>query len=701
MSCDGQKLYQLLPVAYRARDADQGGQLEALLSAIAEQIAVLKESLDQLYDDQFIETCADWVVPYIGDLVGTRGLHPVAPKILSGRAEVANTIAYRRRKGTAAMLEQLARDVTGWDARVVEFFQWLATTQFMNHIRPGNFYSPTLRDWELIEYLNTPFDTASHTADVRHIATAHGRYNIPNVGIFLWRIAAQPLTQTPAFQVDKRRFLFNPLGCNTQLFTFPLAEDSITHLAAPINVPAPISRRVLSERFADYFGPDKSLFLPGFPADKILICNLADADAAGTTWAHTPPPAGTVSIDPVLGRIAYGDDQPGPPSTTFHYGFSANMGGGEYERMPTFDGELAVVKTIASPAPIQSGLPTPVESGTVEIIDNARYDEHPVIQMDAGARLELRAANGHRPLVMLNADWTISGGAGSEVTLNGLVIAGGALRVPAANNQLSRLRLLHCTLVPGQMLNTDGTAQKKGAPSLIVEADNVAVEIDHCIVGALQVAETSHTRITDSIVDANDATDAAYSAPYNAGETPGSGAPLRVEETTLMGKVRTRILELASNSIFLAQLASGDPWPAPVYSDQKQAGCVRFCWLPSDSRVPRRYRCQPDLEIAQRLEAAQKAAGEQNRVLTQAEQDAIRNEVLNWLLPAFTSLHFSEAAYGQLSDGCPEQIRTGADDESEMGAFHDLFARQRETNLRTRLDEYLRFGLEAGIFHAT
>ena len=34
-----------------------------------------------------------------------------------------------------------------------------------------------------------------------------------------------------------------------------------------------------------------------------------------------------------------------------------------------------------------------------------------------------------------------------------------------------------------------------------------------------------------------------------------------------------------------------------------------------------------------------------------------------------------------------------------MGAFHFLFAPQRESDLRTRLDEYLRVGLEAGIFY--
>jgi hypothetical protein len=36
-----------------------------------------------------------------------------------------------------------------------------------------------------------------------------------------------------------------------------------------------------------------------------------------------------------------------------------------------------------------------------------------------------------------------------------------------------------------------------------------------------------------------------------------------------------------------------------------------------------------------------------------------------------------------------------------MGAFHALYQPQRESNLRIRLDEYLRFGLEAGLFFET
>jgi hypothetical protein len=127
---------RLLPAVYRLRDEAQGEPMRALLQAFAFEFAALVENVEQLYDDQFIETCAEWVTPYIGDLIGYRPLHGQASQIASPRAEVANTIAFRRRKGTALMLEELARDVTGWPAHAVEFFEQLVTTQYMNHTRP-------------------------------------------------------------------------------------------------------------------------------------------------------------------------------------------------------------------------------------------------------------------------------------------------------------------------------------------------------------------------------------------------------------------------------------------------------------------------------------------------------------------------------------------------------------------------------------
>ena len=222
---------------------------------------------------------------------------------------MANTIAYRRRKGTATVLEQLARDVTGWNARVVEFFQWLETSQYMNHIRLENRVTADLRDWEALERRDTAFNTLAHSVDMRHIETQKGRYNIPNIGLFLWRLDAFSLTQSPAVRIDDQRFLFSPLGNDMQLFTRPESETDITHLAEPINVPEPISRRVLDNDLSDYYGSQKSLSVAVAGDDidvtEIKICNLADD---GASWAHLPVSKSKIAIDPVLGRIAFPPD---------------------------------------------------------------------------------------------------------------------------------------------------------------------------------------------------------------------------------------------------------------------------------------------------------------------------------------------------------------------------------------------------------
>jgi len=71
------------------------------------------------------------------------------------------------------------------------------------------------------------------------------------------------------------------------------------------------------------------------------------------------------------------------------------------------------------------------------------------------------------------------------------------------------------------------------------------------------------------------------------------------------------------------------------------------------------------------------------------------------LNPQFTSIDFGQPGYAQLSLRCADEIRTGAEDGSEMGVFSFLQQPPRETNLQTALDEYLRFGLEAGTIEET
>ena len=78
MTITAEDLYQLLPAVHRVRDADQGYPLRALVTVLAAEADVLAADVDGLYANWFIETCEDWVVPYLGDLLRVRRLHAAA-----------------------------------------------------------------------------------------------------------------------------------------------------------------------------------------------------------------------------------------------------------------------------------------------------------------------------------------------------------------------------------------------------------------------------------------------------------------------------------------------------------------------------------------------------------------------------------------------------------------------------------------------
>ncbi len=676
MSGTAETLYQRLPAIHRIRDAEQGYPLRELLSVIAEQVAAMEENLEQLYDDQFIETCAQWVAPYVGDLIGYRTLHGVVPGVASPRADVANTIRYRRRKGTASMLEQVARDVTGWPARAVEFFKLLGWTQYMNHQRPQAHYAPDLRQWQRLQFLDTPFDTVAHTAEMRHIAKGAGRYNIPNIGIFLWRIRAFPLTRSPAVaDADLSGGLllrFNPLGFDMELYNTPETEEEIRHLAEPINVPQPLKRRWLKAHLGDYYGPDKSLVLElagATPADPpqliprsdICICDLSDIEDGGGTvigWANQPASgSGKVAIDPVLGRIAFGDLPATQVLVSFHYGFTIAIGGGEYERGTTE--RVEPVQIVSGGALLQPAFDAVQGGGTVEVTDSSIYQETPTVTVDGGASVTLLARNGTRPMLLASGDITLNLGAESTLILDGWVITGGMLTMPDfGDDEPRQLILRDCTLVP----TTANLALSVAHPF-------AKVKLERCITGSMHIAADGEVELRECIVDAMDPELVAYRGP--GGDELLPGGSMRLESCTVIGKVHTRQLTLASDCLFVAGLAEvGETWSAPLWVERRQKGCVRFSYVPRGSRTPRCYHCQPEAGNSQ-------------------------------IQPHFTTLRYGDPGYCQLRLATPDSIRRGAHDESEMGVLHGLYQPQRETNLNIRLDEYLRFGLKAGIFYAS
>jgi hypothetical protein len=753
------KLYNLLPAIYRERDIDLGEPLRALIQIIQQQSNLVESDIRQLWDDFFIETCESWVTPYIGDLVGTTPLFDgsrvrqpdtarrlftdlagprLIPEVgLRNRADVAKTIYFRRRKGTLPMLEELARDVTGWGAHAVEFFQLLGWSQFVrNHLRMQSLRTPDIRRVEPMDRLNGPFDEISHTADVRAINQLTGWYNIKNIGFFLWRLQSYEMENVQAHRVGAAgdfRYHISPLGNPAPLFTRWRREGDEAGLATELHVPGPIRPAAFYEDLKRYFQlpiprPGHTDFYGLFdvvPGSPLMLPNPDSSFVVFSDGVPVPPenircmdlstwrqPVGQlVGVDVKRGRLAFG--------TTFvpaqgvdvyyHYGFSSNLGGGPYQRRAWH------LRSSLAPAPLmikvdQSGAtPGSVTSinaaltqwqankpnTIISILDNRTYAEAISIEPADDRWLVIEAADGKRPHLRLNGSLEITGThPTSSVTLNGLLIEGD---IHVAKS-LGHLRLLHSTLVPGRHLAADTGFPTTASPSIDAEGGTVAnplntllrIEIAFCITGPLRLPEHSGGLwVLDSIVDGvsnpppNGARVAAISG---AGSAPGPETWL--ERVTIFGPVSVKQLVMASEVIFAD----------PVVAERKQEGCVRFSFVSKGSVTPHRYRCQPDLEIATQIEKAEAASGVK---LTQPQKDAIRDQVQAWLSPTFTSTLYGDPAYSQLHLACVRQIQTGAEDGSEMGAFCHLKQPQREANLRLRLEEYLPFGLEPGIIYVT
>lgn len=695
---DADTLYQLVPAVYRRRDAELGYPLRDLVEILAGQAEVVEDDIRRLYANQFIETCDPWVVPYIGDLIGVRNLHDTQR---SHRAEVANTIGYRRRKGTAAVLEQLARDVTGWPARVVEFFELLGWTQYLVHLRHHSLRTPDFRNADTLELIDGPFDSAAHTIDVRRIASRRGKHNIRHVGLHVWRLQALPclLCQPHTVNDAEARYTFSPLGNDAPLFHHPVSETGPAHIAEEVNVPVPIRMRALHRDLEEdegvYYGAGRSIAImvpdaageawEPFPGDYVA-CDL-------TEW-NRPLDPGIIAVDPVRGRLRFANpaDRPDAFRVSFYHGFSDTLGGGQYERADTLNPSrtaivgdpgdpivASVIGTINADPQNTTGIFDTLADALVdaqngwnddsprviEILDSRLYDDAlPAVQIPNDAHLTIQAANEQRPVLRLPAGFAVDGGDGSALHLNGIVIGGADI---AIGGELNRLTVEHCTLVPGLTLSPDGPPASPGAVSLTLDSDRTEATIHRSILGAVLIASEATVAISDSILDAGDDANPAYAGV--AGER--YGGPLTIARSTVIGTIETRELTLGENSLFLD----------PVTAERRQVGCVRFCWVPPGSRVPQRYHCKPEIPDGT------------------APNEAVR--IAARLSPRFTSLRYGQPAYCQLDWRGPAEINQGADDESEMGVFSGLKQPQREAGLRIQLNEYLPAGLEAGILFAT
>jgi hypothetical protein len=271
-------------------------------------------------------------------------------------------------------------------------------------------------------------------------------------------------------------------------------------------------------------------------------------------------------------------------------------------------------------------------------------------------------------------------------------------RCETVEGEIAEIAIRHSTLVPGWTLGDNCEPGRPAEPSLELFCPRARVSIEHSIIGSIQVHPLASVvegagegkasvksaaaeagcdgvghgfRIDPICLSVNDSVLDATGLELEAIGAPGcvvAHARLTILRSTVFGQIQVHAIDLGENTIFDGR----------VFVARRQRGYLRFCYVAPESRTPRRYHCQPDLAVGD-LQGEEKALAERR------------------VRPRFISVRYGRPDYCRLAGDCPEEITRGADDESEMGVFHDLYQPQRLANLRARLDEYTPAGMDAGI----
>lgn len=622
------ELYALLPAYIRqADDALEGTPLRALLAVVEEQVDVMRADIGQLYENWFVETCAPWVVPYIGDLVGYESLGDDALATVVPRSDVADVIRSRRRKGTLGVLETIARDVTGWPAIAVEFEHAIAATFSTTKTPTTRERTLDMRDSATLAALR---DARSLAA--RSVSTS-GTYALGSVGIVASRLRAYSVSRSDAASVVTQGdhcYTFDALGLDVPL---------VSGIRALPTVLGP-------DDLASEYGTHKSIALWTRPAGTRARLEPIPRErvfAADLRHWHVRTKPGDVAIDVERGRIAFAPGHaPDGVVVRYFYGEPADIGAGEYARdlvpiatrFPVVHGGREEHRHLR--AALEAWRDAGVSRAAIEFGDSHVYDESGItIDVPEDGYLEIRAGDGARPIVRIedrsagHLDTVrVRGGPRSTLVLDGLVLARRGLEIAG---EIGTVIVRRCTFVPNE------------AP-IVLRSRTARLIIEQSIVGDIRSIddetrqEPNVVSIADSIVGAHGREDAIGSP-----DAPSTFVDLGVARSTIFGRVHVHGVSLVENAIFVRELAVR----------RRERGCVRFSYVAPQSLTPKRFACVTEPA------------------------------------PVFMSRAFGMPGYARLARACAPAISLGGENRGEMGAFYTSRNAQKAANLEARLAEFV------------
>jgi hypothetical protein len=534
------RLWNLLPAIYRTLDVGptpgSAGPLRELVNRIGAQAAVVRRSVDRLGENQSIETCDDWAIPYIGDLVATRLVSCL--DAAAQRIDVAKTIYYRRRAGTVGVLEELAADIASRDARVVEFFRRMSRTRHQfdpplsyqienQNDGPVGFTGNTLEIAEGLigAYSNTPaggfadlrnpyaasntgsaFDEYFYTADLRTGGQTLGHFNIRNLGVFIWWLQAFPISAaTPVSNGAKSPaqpcFTFDPTGRDIQLFAYSQRVAGATSWGEHWISPDEWELQVAIREILWQTVPNE-LYSTAFSPQSFSVGMLAGGTGAAL-------PLTQLSIHPETGRFSFVGDVPeGELAVCYNFGLLSEIGAGGYNNsilseLTLPDTTATVIGGNSANPDLNKVLKAVATDANVEIADSQTYaGPTQTLSVANGSTVAVCALSGQRPVFRWTGaapqTWTITGNAADSgsptvLVLEGILLQGADIVLQGGFDSVY-LRMM--TLDPG----TSGVTPPSPAPilgtaidglplrpsTLYIEGTVTNLVLERCIVGPIR-----------------------------------------------------------------------------------------------------------------------------------------------------------------------------------------------------------------------
>jgi hypothetical protein len=371
-------------------------------------------------------------------------------------------------------------------------------------------------------------------------------------------------------------------------------------------------------------------------------------------------------VDPETGGMMFPGRKPAAVFADFAYAMAADVGGGPYDRidtLPVSDGETRVFVAAGSLAGTLKPWSGSGRDGLVRIAVSAIHSCEPAasVRIPAGRRLSLVADNGVCPTLVGSLTF-IGEGPGAAVTLNGIRIDG----TVTLQGQLA-VHFEDCTIGPPGCHGGTGGIRADGG-----RERSLSLDLVRCISGPIEIrGEGAPVSLSDCIVDGGGGQ--AIGGPSGREAQPSVGPVARIVRSTVLGPVRLREVVEASDSLF-----SGE-----VTLQRRFSGYFRYCYLPLATNTAMRYRCQPPVALLKSGDWKGRQRGEAAAA------------------PHFTSTRYGDPGYGQLAFDCPDAIRSGAENGSEIGAFSLVNAPRREAAIDGCLEEYLPYGMRAKVFYVT